>query len=102
MAIRSLNVSVLGVFCAKTKDFEDADCHNQCAHWFRNDTLDRGCVRKLNFHLSQQLAERRRGMACLARLAQARPCPCSAQFIALGRSQSLLLEEKVAARRADG
>ena len=26
MAIRSLNVSVLGVFCAKTKAFEDADC----------------------------------------------------------------------------
>ena len=51
MAIRSLNVSVLGVFCAKTKAFEDADCHNQCAHWFRNDTLDRRCVRKLNFRL---------------------------------------------------
>ena len=80
MAIRSLNVSVLGVFCAKTKAFEDADCHNQCAHWFRNDTLDRGCVRKLNFRLAKH------------GLAGARPCPCSAPFIALGRSQSLLLE----------
>ena len=35
----------------ETKVFKDTDCHNQCAHWFRNDTLDRGCVRKLNFHL---------------------------------------------------
>ena len=49
----------------KTKVFKDTDCHNQCAHWFRNDTLDRRCVRKLNFRLSQHLAERRRGMAHL-------------------------------------
>ena len=55
-------------------------------------TYLRGNPVRVNFRLSQQLAEQRRGMACLARFAQARPCPCSAQFIALGRSQSLLLE----------
>ena len=50
VGIRSLNVSVLGVFCTKRRFLRIRIATPVCG-LVRNDILDRSCVRKLNFRL---------------------------------------------------